>query len=52
MYQLLNNNFVILDSGKVAEILLLEWSEETNISTIDFAVLDTSVNVQTVQING
>ena len=52
MYELLNNNFVILESGEVAEVLLLEWSEETHVSTIDFAVLDTSVNVQTIQING
>ena len=50
IFNILGNNFVILNSGLTAEVTKLLWSEETNVATIDFTVKKQAVNVQNITI--
>ncbi len=51
IFTLLDNNYVILDNGKVAKVLRGTWSEETNMALIDYEIKRDSVNEVTVEIN-
>jgi hypothetical protein len=51
IFTLLDNNYVILDNGKVAKVLKGTWSEETHMALIDFEIKRESVNEETVEIN-
>jgi hypothetical protein len=51
LFDLLDNNYVNLDNGKVAKVLRGTWSEETHIALIDHEVKRASVNEETIEIN-
>lgn len=50
LFQIVDNNFVILDNGKTAEILSVDWSEHEALATVDYDVLDENINSITKEI--
>lgn len=51
IFNILLNNFVTLNSGEVAEIRRLTWSEREHMANIDYTVRKTGINEQTTVIN-
>lgn len=51
LFNLLQNNFVILDNGQTAEILRIDWMEETRLASVDYTINKSAVNEQTIVIN-
>jgi hypothetical protein len=52
IFEILDNNFVILDNGTLIEILNLSWSEEMHMASASYSVKIPSVNTKTVVVNG
>lgn len=50
LFEFVNNNFVILDNGKTAEILSVDWSEHEAQAIVDYDVLDDNINSITKEI--
>ena len=48
IFNILDNNFVILYNGETIEVVQLRWSEENNVASIDYTTRKTAVNVQTL----
>lgn len=48
IFNILGNNFVILNNGSTIEITQLRWSDETNEASVDYTVNKQAINVQTV----
>lgn len=51
IFNILLNNFVILNNGKTAEITNLRWSEKTNVAEVDYQVRKAAINEQIIVIN-
>lgn len=51
IFNILSNNFVNLNNGKVAKITKINWSEHRNLALVDFEVRRASTNEQTTVIN-
>jgi hypothetical protein len=51
IFNILLNNFVILENGVTAEITDLSWSEKTNIANVSYSVRKQSINEQITVIN-
>jgi len=51
IFNILSNNFVNLNNGKVAKITKINWSEHRNLALVDFEVRRASTNEQTLVIN-
>lgn len=52
LFSILNNNFITLDDGQVAEIVNVQWSELQAQAVVNYHVLRLKINEKTVQING
>jgi hypothetical protein len=50
IFNILDNNFVILNNSQTIEVVQLKWSEESNVATIDYTVKKQAVNVETITI--
>jgi hypothetical protein len=51
IFNILANNFVILNNGQTAEIKRVSWSERRHMAEIDFTVRQPSINEQTTVID-
>jgi hypothetical protein len=51
LFNILANNFVILNNGQTAEIKRVSWSERRHMAEIDFTVRQQSINEQTTVID-
>jgi hypothetical protein len=51
IFNILANNFVILNNGQTAEIKRVSWSERRHMAEIDFTVRQPSINEQTIVID-
>jgi hypothetical protein len=51
IFNILANNFVILNNGQTAEIKRVSWSERRHMAEIDFTVRQQSINEQTIVID-
>lgn len=49
-FNLIENNFVLLNNGSVAEIVNASWSEENNVAELDYNVFVPAINEETVNI--
>ena len=52
LFSILNNNYITLDNGQVAEITNIQWSEIQAKAIVNFNVLRPSINETSTQING
>ena len=52
LFSLLQNNFIVLDNGKIAEITSVQWSELQAKAMVSYNVLRPRINEKSVQING
>jgi len=51
LFQILDNNYIVLDNGKVAEITNIQWSEVEHYATATIHVREQAINVQTTIID-
>jgi hypothetical protein len=51
IFNILQNNFVILNNGQTAEIKRVNWSERRHMAMIDFTVRREAVNEKTIVLN-
>jgi hypothetical protein len=51
LFQVLDNNYIVLDNGKVAEITNIQWSELEHYATATIWVREKAINVQTTIID-
>lgn len=51
LFNIIQNNFVNLDNGKVAKFLTVDWSEHEAQANIDFDVKTKTINAETTEIN-
>lgn len=51
VFELLNNNFVTLDGGDVAELLFIRWNDKTNVALIDYTVRKAAINEEMQVLN-
>lgn len=49
-FNIIENNFVLLNSGSVAEIVNASWSEENNVAELDYNVFVQAINEKTINI--
>jgi len=52
LFSLLQNNFIVLDNGKIAEITSVQWSELQAKAMVNYNILRPRINEKSVQING
>ncbi len=52
LFSILDNNFITLDDGQVAEITNVQWSELQANAIVNYNVLRPKINEKTTQING
>ena len=52
LFSILDNNFITLDDGQVAEIVNVQWSELQAKAIVNYNVLRPKINEKTTQING
>lgn len=52
LFSILDNNFITLDDGQVAEITNVQWSEIQAKAIVNYNVLRSKINEKTVQIDG
>ena len=51
LFEILEDNYVTLNNGKIAEITRVSWSEKRHVATVDYQVRKTAVNEQIIVIN-
>jgi hypothetical protein len=51
LFQILDNNYIVLNNGKVAEITNIQWSEVEHYATATIHVREQAINVQTTIID-
>ena len=52
LFSILDNNYITLDDGQIAEITNVQWSELQAKAIVNYNVLRPKINEKTVQING
>lgn len=52
LFSILDNNFITLDNGQVAEITNVQWSELQAKAVVNYSVLRQKINEKSTQING
>ena len=51
IFTILDNRYVQLDSGSVAKLKVVTWSEETNMAQVDYEIIVPSVNEETIELD-
>jgi hypothetical protein len=51
IFTILDNRYVQLDSGSVAKLKVVTWSEETNMAQVNYEIIVPSVNEQTIELD-
>lgn len=49
-FQIIQNNYLTLDSGEEIEVVAVEWSEESNFATVDYRVKVDNSKIKTTKI--